>query len=389
MVAPTGVKGGAMMRYLMVGGGPGAFIGGVHKMAIDLLGKARLVGGCFSRSRDKSLRQAGLWRLDENRVYGTADEMFAAEAARDDKPDFVVIVTPNHLHFPAAKAALEHGFHVSCDKPLCLAPEQADELVALSRRRGLEFLVTYTYVGYPLVRQAREMVRRGDVGDVRLVSVEYLQDWLADAPGSENKQAEWRLDPARSGVVGCMGDIGSHAENLMHFITGLDMTGLAARLDAFVPGRRLDDNGVVWCGLKNGARGSIWASQVAVGRENDLSIRIFGTKGAIEWRQENPNRLLFTPKGGPCGILTRARDGLSPHAARYTHLPAGHPEGLFEAFANLYDGFMASIAARRGGREPGEYDVYPDVLDGARGIKFVHAALESSNKGSAWMNVDF
>lgn len=389
MVSPTDVKGGVAMTYLMIGGGPGSFIGAVHKMAVDLLGKARLVGGCFSQSYDKSLQQAKQWGLDAGRVYKTAADMFAAESARPDKPDFVVIVTPNHMHFPAAKAALENGFHVACDKPLCLTPEEADELAALSCAKKLEFLVTYTYTGYPLIRQAREMVARGDLGDIRLVAAEYLQDWLADATGPENKQADWRTDPARSGIAGCMGDIGTHAENLIHFITGLEMTRLAANLDTFVAGRKLDDNGFVWCTMKNGAKGSIWASQVAVGRENGLSIRIYGTKGALEWQQENPNRMLYVPKGQPGQILTRAQGYLHPHAARYTHLPTGHPEGLFEAFANLYDGFISTIAARREGKEPGAYDLYPTVADGARGVKFIHSSLRSANSGGAWIDVDF
>ncbi|MCD8352676.1 MAG: Gfo/Idh/MocA family oxidoreductase [Planctomycetaceae bacterium] len=389
MVAPHGSSGGVTLDYLMIGGGPGAFIGGVHKMALDLLGKARLVGGCFSQSHEKSLQQAAQWGLDPARAYKTHDEMLQAEAERDDKPAFVVIVTPNHMHYPAAKAALEAGFHVSCDKPLCLTPAQADELVALSKKNGLEFLVTYTYTGYPLVRQAREMIRRGDLGDIRLVTAEYIQDWLADAPDPSNKQASWRTDPARSGLAGCMGDIGSHAENLVHFTTGLDMTRLSAKLDTFVPDRQLDDNGYVWCTMANGASGSIWASQVAIGCENGLSLRVYGTSGALEWHQENPNVLVFTPKGQPARILTRAQGYLHPHAARYTHLPTGHPEGLFEAFANLYDGFISTIVARRDGKEPGEYDVFPDVVDGARGIKFIHATLESSKKGSAWLDVKF
>lgn len=388
MVAPQGVSSVGTLTYLMVGGGPGAFIGAVHKTAVDHLGKARLVGGCFSKTFDKSLEQARLWGLDEGRVYKTHDEMFKAESARSDRPDFVVIVTPNHLHYPAAKSALEHGFHVSCDKPLCLTPEEADELVKLSTDKKLEFLVTYTYTGYPLVRQAREMIKRGDLGDLRLVAAEYLQDWLSEAV-SGNKQADWRTDPARSGVAGCMGDIGSHAENLIHFITGLEMTSISANLDSFVPGRKLDDNGFVWFKTSSGAKGSIWASQVAMGRENGLSIRIYGTKGGLEWHQENPNQLFFFPKGQPEQILTRAQGYLHAHAGRYTHLPSGHPEGLFESFANLYDGFISSIIARREGKEPGEFDLYPDVRDGARGMKFIHSTMKSSGQGGAWVDVKF
>ncbi len=388
MVAPKGESGGGALDYLMVGGGPGSFIGGVHKMSLDLLGKSRLVGGCFSQSMEKSLDRARQWGLDESRVYKSHDEMFQAEAARPDKPDFVVIVTPNHMHYPAAKAALTAGFHVSCDKPLCLTVAEADELVALAEKNGREFLVTYTYTGYPLVRQAREMVRRGDLGDIRLVQAEYLQDWLADPVGPENKQGNWRTDPSRSGIAGAMGDIGSHAENLMHFITGLRATSLSANIDTFVSGRQLDDNGFVWCKLDNGAKASIWASQVAIGKENGLSIRIYGTKGGLEWYQENPNQLFYAPKGQPWQILTRAQGYLHAHAARYTRLPTGHPEGMFEAFANLYDGFISTIMAKKNGGAPGEFDLFPDVRDGARGIKFIYASLESKKKDMAWVDVD-
>lgn len=374
------------LTCLMVGGGPGSFIGGVHKMAIDLLGKARLVGGCFSRSHEKSLAQAKQWELDVSRVYKNYEEMLTVEAARQDKPDFVIIVTPNHAHFQPAKLALENGFHVACDKPLCLTPQEGGELVALAKEKQLEFLVTYTYTGYPLVRQAREMVRRGDLGNIRLIAVEYLQDWLADAV-TGNKQADWRMDPVQSGVAGCMGDIGSHAENLAHFITGLKMGALAANLDTFVAGRTLDDNGFVWCAMQGGAKCSIWASQVAVGRENGLEIRIYGTKGAIEWRQENPNRMLYVPKGQPGQWMTRGQSYLHSHALRYSHLPSGHPEGIFEAFANLYDGFISTIVARRKGEEPGEFEVFPTVEDGARSIEFIHAVVRSSRKGGAWIDV--
>ncbi len=384
MVEAKRQSGGSKLEYLMVGGGPGAFIGAVHKAACDLLGAARLVGGCFSQSFEKSQAQGQLWGLDPGRVYKTYAEMLKTEAARPDRPDFVVIVTPNSTHHPVAKLALENGFHVACDKPLCLTPAEAEELVRLARDKKLEFLVTYTYLGYPLVRQAREMVRQGYLGDIRLVAAEYLQDWLSDADAG-GKQADWRTDPARSGAAGCLGDIGTHAESLAHYITGQAITSLSGRLTAFVPGRKLDDNAHVLFKTKQGAEGSIWASQVAVGRENGLSIRIFGTRAALEWQQENPNRLRFFPKGGAEQILTRGQGYLHPHAAHYTHLPSGHPEGLYEAFRNLYDGFTASILSRREGWEPDGFAWYPSVLDGARGVKFIHAVLESSNKGGEWV----
>ncbi len=388
MVEAKRHTGGAKLEYLMVGGGPGAFIGAVHKAACDLLGQARLVGGCFSQSFEKSQTQGKLWGIEPDRVYKTYQEMLKTEAARKDKPDFVVIVTPNSTHHPVAKLALENGFHVACDKPLCLTAAEADELAQLAKEKRLEFLVTYTYLGYPLVRQAREMVKRGDLGDLRLVAAEYLQDWLSeDAKGS--KQADWRTDPAQSGIAGCLGDIGTHAESIAHYITGQAISSLSGRLNSFVPGRKLDDNAFVWYKTKAGIEGSIWASQVAVGRENGLSIRIYGTKAGLEWHQENPNRLMFFPKGNTEQVLTRGQGYLHPHAGRYTHLPSGHPEGLFEAFANLYDGFISTILARREGREPGEFDWYPSVLDGARGVKFVHAAVGSSKQGGVWVDTSF
>ncbi len=386
MVESKRHSGGAALSYLMVGGGPGAFIGAVHKAGIDLVGAARLVGGCFSQTFEKSREQGRRWGLDDARIHADWREMLKAEAARPDRPDFVVVVTPNNTHHPIAKAALELGFHVSCDKPLCLTPAEAEELVGLSREKKLEFLVTYTYLGYPLVRQAREMVRAGDLGDIRLVVAEYAQGWLSDeAAGS--KQADWRTDPARTGIAGCLGDIGTHAENLSRFVAGVEMTSLSASLDTFVKGRLVDDNGFVLYRTGTNAKGSIWASPVAVGRENGLSLRVYGAKAALEWHQENPNQLFFAKKGAPLETLTRGQSYLHPHAARYTRLPSGHPEGLFEAFANLYDAFVQTILARRAGRQPGAYDIFPTVEDGAAGVRFVHAAVESSRRDGAWVGL--
>lgn len=388
MVAPKHQAGGAQLTYLMIGGGPGSFIGAVHKSALDFLAQARLVGGAFSRDYAKSKAQGETWGLDPGRVYQDFGKMLDAEAAREDKPDFVVIVTPNAAHFPAAKMALEKGFNVACDKPLTMTVAEADELAALTKKQGLEFLVTYTYLGYPMVRQMREMVKRGDLGAIRLVAAEYLQDWLNDlAESGDNKQASWRTDPAQSGVAGCMGDIGSHAESLVTYITGLEMEKMSSNINTFVQGRKLDDNGFVWFTMPGGAKGSIWASQVAIGKENGLNIRIFGEKGGLEWHQETPNALYFFKKGEPVQILTRAQGYNHPHAARFTRIPTGHPEGYFEAFANLYDAFIQNILARAAGRKPGEYDIYPTVDFGVRGVKFVHTAIESSKKGGAWIDV--
>ncbi len=389
MVEARDPSSGAGLTYLMVGGGPGAFIGAVHKTAIDLLAQARMVGGCFSRTPEKSKAQGKIWNIDPDRVYDSYQTMIEREAARPDKPDFIVIVTPNNTHYPVAKLALQNGFHVACDKPLCHTIAEAEELVKLSKEKNLEFLVTYTYLGYPLVRQMREMVKRGDLGEIRVVVGEYAQGWLADnAEDGDNKQASWRTDPAQSGIVGAIGDIGTHAESLVRFTTGLEMTSLLADLDAFVPNRKLDDNGFVLFKAKNGAKGTIWASQVAIGCENKLSIRIYGTKAALEWHQENPNTLMFSPKDKPVELLTRANGYLHPHAARYTHLPTGHPEGLFEAFANLYDGFIQTIIAKREGRQPSDYDIFPTVEDGLHGVKFIHSVVDSSKQKNIWVDLD-
>lgn len=385
MVEASKASGGAKLTYLMVGGGPGGFIGAVHKSSCDLLGQAQLVGGSFSQSYEKSREAGKTWGLDPARVYKTYQDMLDAEAKRADKPDFVIVVTPNSTHYAICKMALEKGFHVSCDKPLCFEVAEAEELVKLSGEKNLEFLVTYTYLGYPLVRQAREMVAAGELGEIRLVAAEYLQDWLADkAEGS--KQAAWRTDPKFTGIAGALGDIGTHAESVAHFITGLDMTALSGSLDSFVEDRKVDDNSFIWFKTKGAAKGSIWASQVAIGKENGLSIRIYGTKGALEWWQENPNVLRFAPKGKPWELLTRGQGFLHAHAKRYTHLPTGHPEGLFEAFCNLYDGFVSTIKAKRAGRQPGPYDWYPSVVDGCRGVKFIHKVVESNSRGNAWVN---
>ena len=386
MIEPGHVPGGGKLTYVMVGGGPGAFIGAVHKAALDMYGLGRLVGGVFSRSLEKSRERAAQWGLDKNRVYRDYREMLEAEAGRPERPDFVVIVTPNSTHYPIAKLALQLGFHVACDKPLCISVDEAERLVALVDEKRVEFMVTYTYLGYPLVRQAREMVREGILGDIRVASAEYIQGWLVeDDPGS--KQAAWRTDPALSGAAGAIGDIGTHAESLFRFITRQEISSLAANMDTFVPGRRLDDNGFVWFKSDNGAKGTIWASQVAMGRENGLSIRIYGSEGALEWCQEDPNRLIYSPKWEAPRILTRGGPGLHPHARRYTHTPSGHPEGYYEAFANLYDGFVQTILARRQAREPQPYDVFPDIRDGLLGMKFIHAAVRSNAEGNAWITL--
>ena len=379
----------AGLRYGMVGGGPGAFIGEVHRKAIALDGSATLVAGCFSRSHDGTLATGKSLGLDPARLYRGFEEMADGEARRDDGIDFAVVVTPNAAHFPAAKAFLTRGIHVVCDKPLALDVAQAEELAALARDRGLLFCVTYTYTGYPAVKHAREMIARGDLGELRFVNAEYPQEWLATPLEREGqKQAAWRADPAQTGRSNCVGDIGSHVENLVAYVTGLRIRSLCARLDTFVPGRVLDDNASILVDYRGGAKGLYWSSQIAVGHDNALRIRIFGSKGSLQWSQENPNYLTVSRLGQPTEVLSRGRDGFHPRAQRYSRIPSGHPEGYFEAFANIYRTYAAALARRKAGGAPAPEDLdFPTADDGVAGVRFITRCVESSAKGAAW--VDF
>jgi predicted dehydrogenase len=376
------------LRYAMVGGGRDAFIGAVHRKAIALDGQAALVAGALSSSPEKA-RESGraLW-LAEDRNHGDWRALLDDELKRpaEERIDFVSIVTPNHLHFPVAKAFVEAGFHVVCDKPLVHTGEQADALVAAVARQGTVFAVTYNYTGYPMVREAREIVRSGRLGEIRKVVVEYNQGWLATRlEGEGNKQAEWRSDPARSGAAGAIGDIGSHAENLVATVTGLEIESLCADLSSLVPGRALDDDGSVLLRFRGGARGVLIASQVNTGLENDLRLRVSGTLGTLVWRQEQPSELLHLPHDGPRRILTRGSPWLGESARRASRLPSGHPEGFIEAFANVYGGVVADIRARLDGRpaEALEAD-YPRVEEGARGVRFIERVVASSASDAKW-----
>ena len=368
----------------MVGGGPGAFIGAVHRTAARLDDRFELVAATLSSDPQKSLAAAK--DLHIARAYGSFTEMAAEEAKRSDRIDAVAIVTPNHLHHAIAKAFLEAGIHVICDKPLTTTLEDAVDLSETVTRTNLIFGLTYTYVGYPLVRQAREMVLAGELGAVRMVQVEYAQDWLStplETTGS--KQADWRTDPARSGPAGCLGDIGTHAFHLACFTTGLQCTELAADLTTFVPGRRLDDNVQLMLRFAGGAKGSLWASQIAVGNENHLRLRIYGEKAGLSWEQENPNYLRFSPLGEQPRILTRGGPRIGPAAQWATRIPAGHPEGYFEAFAQLYTDLAEQMIARLESRAPDPRALLvPGVDDGLQGIQFILAVLNSAQNGSAW-----
>ena len=380
------------LRYAMVGGGRDAFIGAVHRRAAALDGEIELVAGALSSRADKARASGQDLGLADARNHGSWEALLADEVRRTEteRIDFVSIVTPNHMHFPVARAFAEAGIHVVCDKPLVHTSEQARELAAVVARSGVVFAVTYNYTGYPMVREARAMVRAGAIGEVRKVIVEYNQGWLATRlEDSGQKQADWRTDPARSGIAGAIGDIGSHAENLVATVTGLQLESLCADLTTFVAGRRLDDDGNLLLRFTNGARGVLIASQIEVGCENDLRLRVFGSSGTLEWHQEEPNTLLHSPIDGPRRMLTRGSAWLSDAARRATRLPTGHPEAFIEAFANVYLGVAEQIRAKQSGTTPapGAAD-YPTLADGARGVRFIEKTVESASSAHKWTRMD-
>ncbi len=385
MTAISGL--GRRLRLGMVGGGRDAFIGAVHRIAARLDDRYELVAGALSADPEKARASAADLGLAAERAYGSFAEMAAAEAERDDGIDVVAIVTPNHLHYAPAKAFLEAGIHVICDKPLTSNLEDAEALQNLVASSGLVFGLTHNYTGYPLVRQAREMVAEGALGPIRLVQAEYVQDWLSTRlEETGQKQAEWRTDPARSGPAGCVGDIGTHAFNLGRFITGLELEALAADLQTFVPGRRLDDNAHILLRFAGGARGMLWASQIAPGHENGLRIRIFGEAGGLAWSQEDPNQLIHMPLGEAPRRLTRGGPGLGIAAARATRIPPGHPEGYLEGFAQLYLDLAEQIEARLTGRAPDPAAMLvPTVADGVEGVRFIARSVQSSAEGGTWL----
>lgn len=369
------------LRLGMVGGGPGAFIGEVHRTASRIDDRFELVAGALSSDPEKARSYAAT--LGISRAYGSYQEMAAAEANHPEPIDVVAIVTPNDMHYAIAMEFLAAGIHVMCDKPLTTTLADAEELQTEVQRSGLIFGVTYTYSGYPMVRQMRAIVQDGTIGKVRMIHVEYVQGWLATAlENTGSKQAEWRTDPARSGPAGCLGDIGTHAYHLAHFVTGLTPEQICAELTTFVPGRRLDDNVQAIIRFNGGARASLWSSQVAIGNENNLNIRIHGETGSLEWSQENPNYARYTPLDGPTRILSRGGGALNAVASR---LPAGHPEGYFEAFATLYSDLAEQVTARLEGRVPGpSSSLLPTCADGVQGLRMVEAALQSSRDGGTW-----
>jgi len=377
------------IRLGMIGGGEGAFIGAVHRIAARLDDRYEFVAGALSSTPEKARRSGQALGLAAERSYGTFNEMLAVEAARPDGIEAVAIVTPNDSHAPAALACLKAGLHVICDKPLTTSLSKALQLRDAANASDRIFAVTYNYSGYPLVRHAREMIAAGELGEIRLVQAQYAQDWLTESLESTGqKQAEWRTDPARSGDGGCIGDIGTHAYQLAHFVVGVRPASLLADLSTFVPGRRVDDNVQVLLRYRNGARGSLWASQVAPGNENNLVLRIYGSKGGIEWRQEHPNQLLWSPFGEPTRVISRGANAVTGAGVRVTRLPAGHPEGYLEAFATLYSEAASAIAARRSGSAPDHATIFPGIDDGVAGVAFVEAALRSSRAGGVWVAID-
>jgi predicted dehydrogenase len=379
---------GAPIRLGMVGGGEGAFIGAVHRLAARMDGHYQLVAGALSSTPEKARRSGAALGLPADRIYDDYETMARAEAARPDGIEAVAIVTPNHVHAGPTYAFLKAGVHVICDKPLTLSLEEALKMQAAVDASGRVFALTHNYTGYPLVRRAREMVRAGELGEIRLVQVEYPQDWLsAPVEARGQKQAAWRVDPARAGAGGALGDIGTHAYNLADFVVGIEISELAAELTSFGPGRRLDDNVQMLLRYANGARGSLWASQVAPGHENGLKLRVYGTKAGLTFQQENPNQMLFAPLGEPVRILTRGGAGSGPADARVTRIPAGHPEGYLEGFANIYSDVAVAIKAAREGATAPEGVMFPTIDDGVKGMKFIEAAVASSKANGAWVKL--
>lgn len=384
----------AKIRMGLVGGGEGSFIGVVHRMAAELDGSISLVCGAFSSEPEKSRRSGKeIYGLPEDRCYDSFEDMIEKEGTlpQDQRMHFVCIATPNHVHYPVAEKALKAGFHVMSDKPLAFSTQEAAKLVELVDETNLLFGLTHNYTGYPMIKEAREIVQSGDIGNVRRISIEYIQGWLstAEEDTGENKQAEWRTDPARSGAGGCIGDIGTHGENLAEYVTGQSISSLCADISTFVDGRRLDDDVNILLRFSGGAKGVLSASQIAVGVENNLTLRVYGEKGGIEWQQMEPNTLIVRWPDRPFEVRRTGGAGLSSSAEDAARLPAGHPEGYLEAFALLYRNFARAVQDRLDGivKSTSSYD-FPTVEDGLRGMKFIDAVVGSSEGGAVWLDLN-
>ena len=375
------------LTYGMVGGGPGSFIGDAHRKAINIDGKATMVAGCFSRSIDKCRETGAQLGVAEDRCYVSFEQMAKAEAERPDGIDFVVVVTPNVSHYPVCKAFLEAGIHVSCDKPLCLTVEQAEELEQLAEKKNLLFMVTYTYMGHVTAKHIKRFIAEGKLGKIRTVMAEYPQGWLAYEGDWGGKQGAWRCDPKQSGGVNCLGDLGTHVENAVATMTGLKVKRVLAKMDVVVPGRVLDDNDVVLVEYEGGATGCYWTSQFAIGHKNDLRVRIYGEKGSILWEQENCEKVTMIEYDGTEVVRYRGAPGIEPGAAAYGRLPSGHTEGWLESMGNLYRSFAECVEAKKNGVFTPDMIDFPTVHDGAEGVKFVHACLKSNEAGNVWVEL--
>jgi predicted dehydrogenase len=378
------------LRYGMVGGGAGAFIGDVHRKAVAMDGKAEIVCGAFSQTYENTLATGDALGLPRERLYRTFEDMIRTEAKRADRPDFISIVTPNSTHYAAAKIALENGFAVVCEKPLATNSGDAADLARLVHEKGLLFCVTYAYSGYPMVKHIRDIIARGELGEIRFVNGEYPQEWLATKlEDTGQKQAAWRTDPKLAGISNCVSDIGSHIEFMVGHMTCLAIESLCARLDRFGPGRLLDDNATIMVNFKGGAKGVYWSSQVALGHDNALRFRIYGTKGAVEWFQETPNTARVSLLDRPTGTISRGRDPMSPRAQTLSRLPSGHPEGYFEGFANIYSTFITALGKKLRGKPLSADDLdFPGVEEGVQGVRYIEKCVESSARGALWVNLD-
>ena len=372
----------------MVGGGEGAFIGEVHRIAARMDERFQLCAGALCSDPERSLKSALDLGLPEDRSYSDYKEMAISESQRDDGINFVSIVTPNHLHHPIAKAFLEVGINVICDKPMTMNSEEAQELIDISESSDLIFAVTYNYSGYPLIREAREIIKKGELGSIRIIKAEYIQDWLTEPiENTGQKQASWRVDPKKSGIGGSIGDIGTHAFHLAHFVTQQLPNKISADLSCFVEGRELDDNAHILMRYESGAKGMIWSSQVAPGNENNLKIQIYGEKGGLIWQQENPNELILNLLNQPSRRLTRGSSFVGDQSARLTRIPAGHPEGYLEGFANIYREVADEFSAKISGKPISKDILYPTSREGLYGVSFIEAAIESNSKDSVWTDL--
>ncbi len=377
-----------ILSYGMVGGGIGSLIGPAHRRAIAMDGKAALCAGCFSRQAENNRQTGEAWGVEPGRIYKDYIEMAETEKDRTDRIDFVVIVTPNVSHYAIAKAFLEAGIAVVCDKPLAMTTEEARQLCALAEQKEILFMVTYVYSGYTAVKQIRSMIEQGAIGRIRTIAAEYPQGWLAKEDMTGNKQAAWRLDPEQAGKSNTLADIGTHIENTVHRMTGLAIRRLMARMESVVPGRKLDDNSTVWVEYENGASGAYWASQIAIGHDNGLRVRIYGEKGSLHWFQEEGEKILYYKEDGSRMEIHKGDAVIDEKAAAYDRIPGGHSEGWLGALANHYCNYIECFLAKEAGESYEARKNFPDAYDGLAGMQFIEACVESQEKGNAWVAME-